>query len=372
EETKQIKDRFFREAESAGTLNHPGIVKIYDAGEEQDICFIAMELLDGHDLTKFGTKEGMLDPLTAMDYVARVAEALDFAHGQGIVHRDIKPANIMLLKDGTIRVADFGIARITASSKTATGTVMGTPSYMSPEQIAGRKVDGRSDLFSLGVALFELLTGEKPFKGGEGIGTLLFQIANDPEPEPLAVNPKMPRCASAVVHKALKKQPDERYQKGSEMAADLKACIELVKSGKDTAAAQEPPSSKGVLSPLPQRAAVPAAPEPVAAPVAAEAVQPEPEPVAAAPEAAETVVLPPAAEEPPSSEGGLSPLPQGAAAESPTAWMADAAPTLSAAAAAEEPPSSEGGLSPFPQGAAAEEPPSEAPAPTPVPVEQTM
>ncbi|MEK9145246.1 MAG: serine/threonine-protein kinase, partial [Elusimicrobiota bacterium] len=369
EETKQIKDRFFREAESAGTLNHPGIVKIYDAGEEQDICFIAMELLDGHDLTKFGTKEGMLDPLTAMDYVARVAEALDFAHGQGIVHRDIKPANIMLLKDGTIRVADFGIARITASSKTATGTVMGTPSYMSPEQIAGRKVDGRSDLFSLGVALFELLTGEKPFKGGEGIGTLLFQIANDPEPEPLAVNPKMPRCASAVVHKALKKQPDERYQKGSEMAADLKACIERVKSGKDTAAAQEPPSSKGGLSPLPQRAEVPAAPAPAPAPapaVAAAAPAPEPEPApvapvpapapaAAAPESAETVVLPPAAEGPLSSEGGLSPLPQGAAAEGPlsseesaTAWMADAAPTLSAAAAAE------------------------APAPEPAPVESTM
>src|SRR5206468_4219235 len=118
----------------------------------------------------------------ALDYMATVADALDYAHAQGIVHRDIKPANIMLLKDGTIRVADFGIARITGSSKTATGTVMGTPSYMSPEQVAGKKVDGRSDLFSLTVALYELLTGDKPFKGEE-IGTLVFAIANNPHPD---------------------------------------------------------------------------------------------------------------------------------------------------------------------------------------------
>ncbi|MBI4376295.1 MAG: CHASE2 domain-containing protein [Elusimicrobia bacterium] len=226
ESLKQVKERFFREAESAGTLNHPNIVRIFDAGEEQDVAYIAMELLDGHDLTRFTSKEGLLPTQQAMEYVAIVADALDYAHAQGIVHRDIKPANLMLLKDGTLRVADFGIARITASSKTATGTVMGTPSYMSPEQVAGKKVDGRADLFSLSVVLFEFLTGEKPFKGGEGIGTLLFQIANDPHPDPLALNPSLPLCVKAIVDKGLAKDPAQRYARGSEMAADLRACIQ--------------------------------------------------------------------------------------------------------------------------------------------------
>ncbi|HAH04938.1 MAG TPA: hypothetical protein DCM05_00195, partial [Elusimicrobia bacterium] len=290
EETKQIKERFFREAESAGTLNHPNIVRIFDAGEEQEVCYIAMELLDGHDLCKFGTKEGMLEPLTAMEYVAQVADGLDYAHAQGIVHRDIKPANIMLLKDGSIRVADFGIARITASSKTATGTVMGTPSYMSPEQIAGKKVDGRSDLFSLGVTLYELLTGEKPFKGGEGIGTLLFQIANDPEPEPAQVNPKLPQCASRVIHKALKKNADERYQRGSELAADLRACIAAIKSGKDTDAVGAPPPQVVVPAAAPAPAA--AAPSGFQAPPGAGERSTD-APALTAEEAASTLILQP-------------------------------------------------------------------------------
>ncbi|MBI4387361.1 MAG: CHASE2 domain-containing protein [Elusimicrobia bacterium] len=240
---RDTKERFFREAESAGTLNHPNIVRIFDAGEENDVCYIAMEFLDGTDLARHTGKERLLPAETAMEYVAEVAEALDYAHAQGIVHRDVKPANIMLLKDGTIRVTDFGIARITASSKTATGTVMGTPSYMSPEQVAGRKVDGRSDLFSLGVALFEFLTGEKPFKGGDGIGTLLFQIANDPEPDPLQINPQLPACAAATIHRALQKAPETRYQRGSEMAADLRVCMKASRGevAADGSLAPEPP-----------------------------------------------------------------------------------------------------------------------------------
>jgi serine/threonine-protein kinase len=222
---KEIKERFFREAESAGTLNHPNIVRIFDAGEENEVAYIAMELLDGEDLTKHCAKETLLPVPQAVEFTAMVADALDYAHKQGIVHRDIKPANIMMLKDGTVRVADFGIARITASSKTATGTVMGTPSYMSPEQVAGRKVDGRSDLFSLTVALFELLTGEKPFKGGEGIGTLLFQIANDPHPNPLELNPALPAGIKVVIDKGLAKSPDERYQTGAELSAALRAAV---------------------------------------------------------------------------------------------------------------------------------------------------
>jgi serine/threonine-protein kinase len=153
-----------------------------------------------------------------------VAEALEYAHQQGIVHRDIKPANIMLLKSGVVKVTDFGIARITTSSRTATGTVMGTPSYMSPEQLAGKKVDGRSDLFSLGVTLYELLTGEKPFTG-ESIATLMFKIANERHESPRQYNAGIPEEVIQVIDKSLAKNPDERYQKGKEMAADLKAAL---------------------------------------------------------------------------------------------------------------------------------------------------
>jgi serine/threonine-protein kinase len=238
--TKEIKERFFREAESAGTLNHPNIVRIFDAGEEADVAYIAMELLDGHDFVRYTAKDALLPLEQALEYVAVVADALDYAHAQGIVHRDIKPANFMLLKDGTVRVADFGIARITASSKTATGTVMGTPSYMSPEQVAGKKVDGRSDLFSLTVALYELLVGEKPFKGGEGIGTLLFQIANDPHPDPRTVRADLPPCVASVINKGLAKDPDGRYARGSLLAADLRACIAAGKSGTGTMEVTQP------------------------------------------------------------------------------------------------------------------------------------
>ncbi len=283
---KEVKERFFREAESAGTLNHPNIVRIFDAGEEQDISYIAMELLDGQDLIPFTRKESLLKPEVAMEYVAVVADALDYAHAQGIVHRDIKPGNIMLLKDGTIRVADFGIARITASSKTATGTVMGTPSYMSPEQVAGKKVDGRSDLFSLGVALFELLTGEKPFKGGEGIGTLLFQIANDPEPEPLDLNPNLPRCVSPIIHKALAKDPEKRYLRGSQLAADLRRCLASL-GGSAGAPAQAKESTAPIPVPAPQPQAAPAADATIpagalSAPISAPAPAPSPAPSPAA------------------------------------------------------------------------------------------
>lgn len=257
ESTKSIKERFFREAESAGTLNHPNIVRIFDAGDENDVAYIAMELLDGHDLVKYGQKDGLLPLEKALEYVATVADALDYAHAQGIVHRDIKPANIMLLKDGSIRVADFGIARITASSKTATGTVMGTPSYMSPEQVAGKKVDGRSDLFSLAVALYELTAGEKPFKGGDGIGTLLFQIANDPHPDITTVNPALPAALRAVIDKGLAKNPDERYQRGSEFAAAIRA---VLKGG--AAPAATPKTME--LPPAPaSKPAEPPAPKPV-------------------------------------------------------------------------------------------------------------
>lgn len=225
ERLAEVKERFFREAESAGRLSHPNIVTIYDAGEEQELGFIAMEVLEGTDLKDHCRKENLLPLPRTLEIVAKVAGALDYAHHQGIVHRDIKPANIMLMKDGTPKVTDFGIARIAASSKTQTGVVLGTPSYMSPEQLAGIKVDGRSDLFSLGVVLFELLTGEKPFQA-DSVATLLFQIANQPHQSPAKIRPDLPVACRAVIDRALQKDVTLRYQRGSEMAEDLRGCLQ--------------------------------------------------------------------------------------------------------------------------------------------------
>ncbi|MBI4657073.1 MAG: CHASE2 domain-containing protein [Elusimicrobia bacterium] len=259
---KELKDRFFREAQAAGNLSHPNIVKIFDAGEEQDIAYMAMELLKGDDLKKWTVKDNLFPVPKVLEYTALAADSLDYAHKNGVVHRDIKPANIMLLEDGTLRVTDFGIARIQASSKTATGTVLGTPYYMSPEQIAGKKVDGRADIFSLGVTFFELLTGEKPWKGGDSIGTLLFQIAQEPYPDPLSIRPDLPKDILKVIDKALKKNADERYQTAGEMAKDLRAILENKPLSENKPAQAAPAQLKS--QPLP--AVHPAPVKPQAAP----------------------------------------------------------------------------------------------------------
>src|SRR2546422_8000769 len=179
-ELVEIKRRFFREVQSAGLLSHPNIVTIFDAGDEEDLGYIAMEVLEGIILKDWCRKENLQPIKQVLELVAKVAEALDHAHSHGGVHRDIKPANIMFTNDGIAKITDFSIARITTSTKTKTDAILGTPSYMSPEQIAGEKVDGRSDLFSLGVVMFELLTGERPFQG-ESIASLMFQITNKPQ-----------------------------------------------------------------------------------------------------------------------------------------------------------------------------------------------
>jgi len=228
EDRKSVKERFFREAESAGRLSHPNIVTIYDAGEDHDLSYIAMELLDGVDLKDHCQKDKLMDPAEIMELVAKVAGALDYAHQQGIVHRDIKPANIMKLKDGTIKVTDFGIARITASSKTQTGVVMGTPSYMSPEQLMGKKVDGRSDLFSLSVVLYEMLTGRKPFEA-ETVTTLMYKIANEAPPSPTIYKQDLPPEVLRIIERGLEKDIEKRYQRGNEIAADLRSAIPLVR-----------------------------------------------------------------------------------------------------------------------------------------------
>lgn len=221
----EARARFFREAESAGRLAHPHIVTIYDAGEEQDLAYIAMELLQGRDLTDH-TQPGRLLPVAQVLQIgARVAQALAYAHRQQVVHRDIKPANIMWQPEGdVVKVTDFGIARITDATRTRTGMVLGTPSFMAPEQIAGRHVDGRSDLYALGVTLFQLLTGQLPFQG-ESLAELMYKVTNETAPDLRSLRPDLPEALARAVARALAKSPQDRYQDGDALAADLMACV---------------------------------------------------------------------------------------------------------------------------------------------------
>ncbi len=230
DELVEVKERFFREAETAGRLNHQNIVTMYDAGEEHDLAYIAMEFLKGKDLIGYIKPGQLLPPLRAMSIVARVAEALAYAHENHVVHRDVKPANIMYEPDSdTVKVTDFGIARITDSSKTKTGMVLGTPSYMSPEQLSGKKIDGRSDLFSLGVTLYQLLCGHLPFEG-DSMAQLMFRIANEAHPNLRTYLRGAPEPLVAIIDKALCKDIEQRYQTGTEMAQDLRRCIEQLKA----------------------------------------------------------------------------------------------------------------------------------------------
>jgi serine/threonine-protein kinase len=224
DEIKDVKQRFFREAETAGRLTHPHIVTIYDAGEEHDLAYIAMEFLKGRDLTPYIKPDNLLPLGKVLSIFARVAEALAYAHKNNVVHRDIKPANIMYEPDSdTVKVTDFGIARITDSSKTKTGMVLGTPSYMSPEQLSGHKIEGRSDLFSLGVALYQMASGRLPFQG-DSMAQLMFRIANEAHADIRTHSPNLPACVAAIVNKALSKDPAARYRDGEQMAKALQLC----------------------------------------------------------------------------------------------------------------------------------------------------
>ncbi len=222
---QEVKARFFREAESTGRLSHPNIVTIFDAGEEDDLGYIAMELLQGTTLTGWSRKPNLMPFDKVISILAIVAEAMDYAHQQGVVHRDIKPANIMLTNDEVVKIMDFGIAKMATSSKTQTNLVMGTPAYMSPEQIAGKKVDGRSDIFSLAVVMFELLTGRPPFTA-DNVSALLFAIAHTPHPSLTTIRPDLPPTVKTVLDRALQKDPVQRYRRASEFATELRSCVE--------------------------------------------------------------------------------------------------------------------------------------------------
>jgi serine/threonine-protein kinase len=221
-ELTEARARFFREAETAGRLQHRDIVTIFDAGEDQELAFIAMEYLKGHDMQRYTSAANLLPVPTVLRIVSRVADALAYAHSQGVVHRDIKPANVMIdPADDSVKVTDFGIARITDSSRTRTGMVLGTPSFMSPEQMAGRRVDGRSDLYSLGVMLFQLLVGRLPHQA-DSMAKLMYQIANDPAPDIRTLRKDLPEPLANVVALALEKRPEVRYADGRQFAEDLR------------------------------------------------------------------------------------------------------------------------------------------------------
>lgn len=220
-ELLNARELFFREAQTAGRLQHQNIVTIFDAGEEHELAYIAMEFLKGKNLVDFCQAGHLLPVPTVLSIVARVAQALAFAHREQVVHRDIKPANVMYeMESDTVKVTDFGIARITGSSKTKTGLVLGTPSYMSPEQLAGNRVDGRSDLYALGVMLFQMLSGSLPF-GGQSIAELMYKIAKQEAPDIRTIRAELPEKLAQLVAKSLNKLPAERYQDGDQLALEL-------------------------------------------------------------------------------------------------------------------------------------------------------
>jgi serine/threonine-protein kinase len=220
-ELAEARARFFREAEMAGRLHHPGIVTIFDANEEQGLAYIAMEFVKGHDLLRHTLPGRLLPVPEVLRILARVSQALAHAHSQGVIHRDVKPANVMIDPDSdTVKVTDFGIARITDDCRTRTGLVLGTPSFMSPEQMSGRRIDGRSDLYSLGVMLFQLLTGALPHRS-ESMAQLMSQIVNDTAPDVRTLRPELPEALANVVALALEKRPEVRYADGHQLAEDL-------------------------------------------------------------------------------------------------------------------------------------------------------
>ena len=227
-ELDTASQRFLREAETAGRLSHPNIVTIYDVGETDGLAYIAMEYLRGMHLSEFAAPDALLPVATVLELLSRTADALDYAHAQNVVHRDIKPANIMYdsVSDG-LKITDFGIARLIDVSRTSTGIVLGTPAYMSPEQLEGKNVNGHTDLFALGVSLYQLLTGQLPFRGAS-MTKLMFVIANEPHQAVTAVRSDLPSWLNAIVDRALAKDPQDRFQSGAEMAAALRSGAALI------------------------------------------------------------------------------------------------------------------------------------------------
>jgi serine/threonine-protein kinase len=222
DEVAEYEARFYQEAKAAGQLSHPNIVTVYDIGKSERLAYMAMEMLDGRELRQMLATGSSISVAHALEIAAQVAEGLQYAHDRGIVHRDIKPANIMVLTDGTVKITDFGIARMRNNEvKTMTGMILGSPKYMSPEQVAGKRADGRSDIFSLGVVLYEMLTGTSPFVA-DNIHGVMYQTLNFNPPAPRTLNPELPEVINFISAKALAKNLDDRYQCAKDFASDLR------------------------------------------------------------------------------------------------------------------------------------------------------
>ncbi|MGA8619901.1 MAG: serine/threonine-protein kinase [Candidatus Sulfotelmatobacter sp.] len=246
EEEQEYRERFFREAEAAGRLSHPGIVTVFDVGEEPETRapYIVMEFVAGQSLDKLlsSREDHKLPPEEALELALEIAEALDCAHGQGVVHRDVKPANILLTEDGHAKIADFGIAKLNLANATLAGRTLGTPAYMSPEQLNDEGVDGRSDLFSLGVILYTALTGYRPFQGNSAL-TVAFKVVNrDPVPATVLDN-ELPAGLDYIISRAIAKDPSQRYQRGMEMVLD----IQDLRAGREPWSKAKKPSSGGAI-----------------------------------------------------------------------------------------------------------------------------
>ena len=221
---EMYEKRFYQEARAAGGLNHPNIVTVYDIGKTENACYMAMEYIEGPELRTLLLPGKPLPVAKALSIAAQVAEGLAYAHERGVVHRDIKPANIMVPESGPVKITDFGIARMRSSNvQTQTGMMMGSPKYMSPEQVIGKRADHRCDIFSLGVILYEMLTGAAPFTG-ESVNAVMYQIVNFVPPAPSAINPAAPGALDMIVGRMLAKALEERFQSAAEIARGLREC----------------------------------------------------------------------------------------------------------------------------------------------------
>ena len=231
---EEVKWRFYREAEASGRLDHNNIITIYDVGEEHDLAYIAMDYAQGISLDKYCTKDKKLPIIIVARIGQKIANALAYAHRKSVVHRDVKPANIIYDgESGSLKITDFGIASLIDDNKTRTGTLLGTPSYMSPEQVAGEKVDGRADIYALGVSLYQLLTGQLPFVG-DTLANLMYQITNTKQKDIIELRPELGSCLNDVINKAMDKDPEARFQTGDELAQALRRCeLELNKKAAD-------------------------------------------------------------------------------------------------------------------------------------------
>jgi len=240
DEVADYEARFYQEARAAGGLNHPNIVTIYDIGKSGNIAYMAMELLEGNELRSIMAQGKALPVNHAIEIAAQAAEGLGYAHDHDVVHRDIKPANLMIVRGGMVKITDFGIARMrSAEVRTQTGVVLGSPRYMSPEQVVGKRAEPRSDIFSLGVILYEMVTGKPPFMGDD-VSAIMFQILNFVPPPPSTVNPDAPEMLDFIVAKALAKSPGDRYASAGEMASDLRECRRQVPARATSSVALKP------------------------------------------------------------------------------------------------------------------------------------